>query len=160
ENPDHPSPYVRPHDRGIGRPGDAGGRDDPAVTWLSAAAGSSDWQRRQGRPLDNGPGRRRAAELIAEDPNAPVRGVGRRAGGSPTTVRDVRKRLIRGEEPVPARAPKAYANDSASKLPQPSCDDLRDPRSVEAQPAKQRRSPAMMLDGLVRDPSLRDNELG
>jgi ParB-like chromosome segregation protein Spo0J len=49
------------------------------------------------RPLDSGIGRRRAAELLTEQPEASLRDVARAAGISPATVLDVRKRLERGE---------------------------------------------------------------
>jgi hypothetical protein len=49
------------------------------------------------RPLDGGIGRRRAAEVLTNQPNASLRDVARLAGISPATVLDVRKRLERGE---------------------------------------------------------------
>jgi hypothetical protein len=55
------------------------------------------------RPLDSGIGRRRAAELLAQQPHVSLRDVARAAGISPATVLDVRKRLERGESPVPER---------------------------------------------------------
>lgn len=55
------------------------------------------------RPLDSGVGRRRAAELLTQQPDASLRDVARVAGISPATVLDVRKRLERGESPVPEK---------------------------------------------------------
>ncbi len=55
------------------------------------------------RPLDSGAGRRRAAELLTQQPDASLRDVARAAGISPATVLDVRKRLERGESPVPEK---------------------------------------------------------
>ena len=55
------------------------------------------------RPLDGAEGRRRAAEIISEFPGASLRDVAASAGISPGTVRDVRKRLKRGEDPAQAR---------------------------------------------------------
>ncbi len=55
------------------------------------------------RPLDSGAGRRRAAELLAQQPDASLRDVARAAGISPATVLDVRKRLERGQSPVPQK---------------------------------------------------------
>ncbi|GGV05152.1 winged helix-turn-helix transcriptional regulator [Kitasatospora aureofaciens] len=59
------------------------------------------------RPLDSATGRLRASELIAANPRASLRAIADEAGISPGTVRDVRERLRRGEDPVPAgrRAP-------------------------------------------------------
>jgi ParB-like chromosome segregation protein Spo0J len=74
------------------------------------------------RPVNGAHGRERAAALLAERPGASLREVARGAGVSPGTVRDVRRRLKRGEEPAPA--------------------------------------PAVALEQLLRDPSLRHNEQG
>lgn len=55
------------------------------------------------RPLNSALGRQRASELIAAEPNLSLREIARRAGISQGTARDVRKRISRGEDPVPAR---------------------------------------------------------
>ena len=55
------------------------------------------------RPLDSTTGRRTASRLIAAFPDASLREIARAAGISPATVRDVRERIRRGEDPVPAR---------------------------------------------------------
>lgn len=54
------------------------------------------------RPLNGTRGRRAAAELIAKYPEASLREIAAAAGLSPETVRDVRRRVRRGEEPVPS----------------------------------------------------------
>jgi ParB-like chromosome segregation protein Spo0J len=53
------------------------------------------------RPASSEEGRRRAAELIGQDPSLSLRAVARIARISPETVRDVRGRLERGEGPLP-----------------------------------------------------------
>ncbi|MDG4535701.1 ParB N-terminal domain-containing protein [Streptomyces sp. AV19] len=53
------------------------------------------------RPLDSSQGRVLAAQLVAEMPTASLRQIARLAGISPGTVRDVRTRVSRGEDPVP-----------------------------------------------------------
>lgn len=53
------------------------------------------------RPLNASAGRRRAAELLASAPGASLREIAAAAGISPGTVRDVRARLNRGDDPVP-----------------------------------------------------------
>jgi ParB-like chromosome segregation protein Spo0J len=53
------------------------------------------------RPIDSSAGRQIAGDLIAENPGLSLRQVARRAGISPETVRDVRGRLRRGEDPIP-----------------------------------------------------------
>ncbi|MGI5489876.1 ParB/RepB/Spo0J family partition protein [Microtetraspora malaysiensis] len=55
------------------------------------------------RPLNTVDGRRYASELIALYPDSSSREIARKAGISPSTVRDVRDRLRRGDDPVPAR---------------------------------------------------------
>lgn len=87
------------------------------------------------RPLSGHEGRIRAAEYMRQDPEASLREVARRAGVSPSTASDVRKRLERGEDPVlPSVRPRAAAKPPIA--------------------------PATVLDKLVRDPSLRSNEEG
>ncbi|MGP4111849.1 hypothetical protein ACTWP5_13145 [Streptomyces sp. 4N509B] len=53
------------------------------------------------RPISSAVGRRIAARLLTERPNATLREVARAAGISPGTVRDVRDRLRRGLDPLP-----------------------------------------------------------
>jgi hypothetical protein len=57
------------------------------------------------RPLNSAEGRRLASLVIAARPEASLREVARIAGISPGTVRDVRQRMRRGEDPVPGRHP-------------------------------------------------------
>ncbi|MFI7002378.1 ParB N-terminal domain-containing protein [Nocardia sp. NPDC050175] len=52
------------------------------------------------RPVVADDGRRIAANIIKESPESSLRAVSKRAGVSPSTVRDVRARLSRGEDPV------------------------------------------------------------
>ncbi|MFD9393249.1 ParB/RepB/Spo0J family partition protein, partial [Streptomyces sp. NPDC060000] len=61
------------------------------------------------RPLDSGRRRRRAAAILLGRPDAGLREVARASGLSPATVRDVRRRVERGEDPVPARYREAGA---------------------------------------------------
>ncbi|TMQ89733.1 hypothetical protein ETD83_38635 [Actinomadura soli] len=55
------------------------------------------------RPLDSGDKRRQAAAMINDDPGTSLRTVARATGLSLATVQDVRHRIKRGEDPVPAR---------------------------------------------------------
>ncbi|MWA09116.1 ParB/RepB/Spo0J family partition protein [Streptomyces sp. BA2] len=52
------------------------------------------------RPVDASAGRRRASEVIAMNPDAPLRAIAREAGVSVGTARDVRERLRAGQDPV------------------------------------------------------------
>jgi ParB-like chromosome segregation protein Spo0J len=56
------------------------------------------------RPVDVAMLRSRIAAAITEAPGESLRQIARRVGASPETVRDVRARLARGENPVPAGA--------------------------------------------------------
>jgi hypothetical protein len=100
------------------------------------------------RPVSGIEGRRRAARLMTENPRASLREVARDAGVSPATARDVRLRLERGQEPVPARPNTA----SAGGLPQGP--------GRAAQRCKVPPDAAAVLEKLSRDPSLRHNEQG
>jgi ParB-like chromosome segregation protein Spo0J len=124
------------------------------------------------RPLDSGKGRRRAAELLTEQPEASLRDVARAAGISPATALDVRKRLARGEPPTPQKASKAgigvpgpdtgYGQDSAGTaavVHGHSAEVLR-PGHRPVPPPIVIPDPAATVEKLMRDPSLRGNEKG
>ncbi|MEU4427938.1 helix-turn-helix domain-containing protein [Actinoplanes sp. NPDC024001] len=87
------------------------------------------------RPLDNSVGRLRASALIKQRPEASLREIAREVGVSPATVRDVRQRLERGEDPLPQARPRR-----------------EEPVTREAV--------SHLLQGLQRDPSLRFTESG
>jgi hypothetical protein len=108
------------------------------------------------RPLDASGGRRRAAELLAERPDISLREVARRAGVSVGTVRDVRRRLRDGLDPVlrPRRGTKTRQTGDR----QPS--KTARPNTVRAGAVGQQRPPASILVGLRRDPMLRHSERG
>jgi hypothetical protein len=115
------------------------------------------------RPLNSGEGRQRAAELLARQPEASVRDVARVTGIAPATVLDVRKRLERGEPPVPGKhtangraASGAEANAHGDESSAPAV--RFDPRSASRSTAP--RDPAAAVQKLLRDPSLRSSERG
>ena len=117
------------------------------------------------RPLDSGVGRRRAAELLAQRPEASLRDVARAAGISPATALDVRKRLNRGESPVPAESPpriaarcKMPATDGAEAGPVGTAPPPIWPFGFGSRATAS--NPAAAVEKLLRDPSLRNNELG
>ncbi|MEV4711685.1 ParB N-terminal domain-containing protein [Micromonospora sp. NPDC049374] len=87
------------------------------------------------RPVDNSVGRLRAYALIKQRPEASLREIAREVGVSPSTVRDVRLRLERGEDPLP---------------------QVRQRREKPAV----REAVSRMLQGLQSDPSLRFTESG
>lgn len=55
------------------------------------------------RPVNTAERRRLAGELILKNPDTPLREIAREAEISPATVADVRDRINRGEDPVPAK---------------------------------------------------------
>lgn len=130
-----------------------------AIRWSSTSEipHSDDRVGRDGRvrPLNSAARRQQAALLIAERPDAGLREIARATGLSPATVRDVRMRTERGEDPVPAKY-----RDPAPADPAPASR----PASQVQMPA--RRGAMADIDGkallakLVNDPSLRHSENG
>jgi len=116
------------------------------------------------RPLDSSEARRRAAELLTDQPESSLRDVARAAGISPATVLDVRKRLERGESPVPERS--AGGSNDGSGNGSAATEDggpAQDPRTPSTAPGTRSvvlASPATTVEKLLRDPSLRNNERG
>ncbi len=108
------------------------------------------------RPVDRWSRRREAARLVSERPEASLREIARAAGVSATTVRDVRNRLRRGEDPVITgrlrSALKAATDEGA----------LGELEDGEAKVARRGASTeiAGYLRSLRRDPSLRFSESG
>ncbi|WP_405679145.1 ParB/RepB/Spo0J family partition protein [Streptomyces sp. NBC_01511] len=108
------------------------------------------------RPLNSAEGRRRAAQVLAARPQASLREVARLAGISPATVSDVKRRLAVGEPPVGTlpSAPEADTHARGAVTEEP------------ARPRSQRRAvpvnpdPGHTLEKLLRDPSLRQKQLG
>ncbi|MFI6460979.1 ParB N-terminal domain-containing protein [Streptomyces sp. NPDC050528] len=127
------------------------------------------------RPLNSAAGRLRAAQVLAERPHASLREVARLAGVSPTTVSDVKRRLAVGNPPAGALPPAPEANTDARPVREegtrqrsaPETDSHVRPAPDEtAQPRSQRRAvpaqldPGHALEKLLRDPSLRQKQLG
>lgn len=139
-----------------------------AVIRRSSSEGSPQSNARVGRdgrvrPLDSGAGRRRAAEVMTQQPEASLRDVARASGISPATVLDVRKRLERGESPVPE---KATANAAAKCAGGNGAEDVTAGNGITAQTVRLGSraavppDPAAAVVKLLRDPSLRNNERG
>ncbi|MFI1935584.1 ParB/RepB/Spo0J family partition protein [Streptomyces purpureus] len=128
------------------------------------------------RPLSSAEGRRLAGRLINDTPDASLREVARQAGISPGTVRDVRARLARGEDPVPAGlrtpapAPAAPAGPGAAGTPgtpapaaEPGparpADGTAPHTPAPAHPAEA-AGLENLFRALCRDPALRQSESG
>lgn len=104
------------------------------------------------RPLSTAEGRRQAAGLIREQPEASLREVARAAGISLATVQDVRRRLACGQDPVPAGQREVQPG---TELPPRS--PLR--RSTGTR-SRSPRPPTKLMGHLRQDPSLRFSESG
>jgi ParB-like chromosome segregation protein Spo0J len=112
------------------------------------------------RRTDAASGRRLAGRLVAERPEASLREIARIVGISPETVRDVRDRLGRGEDPVPQGRRNQRRGDSTRH-------DVSHPRSQQGRVVGRIRSgqlshaeQAAIVQALRRDPSLRFSEGG
>ncbi|MER5732102.1 winged helix-turn-helix transcriptional regulator [Streptomyces sp. NPDC002138] len=145
-------------DRAIARASGLGARAVAAIRRRSGD-GTPELNARVGldgkvRPLNSVEGRRRAAELIAENPDASLREIARLAGISPATVSDVRKRLQVGELPVPEKPGEVSTGD------QVSCTVVPVQRRSAPAARLPETDPASLVDRLLLDPSLRYKEEG
>jgi transposase-like protein len=105
------------------------------------------------RPLDSSEGRRRAAQLLTDQPQASLREVAKQAGISPGTVRDVRRRLERGMDPIlNLRNDKGHTDNGS--------DNHGAIRKGQRTIRMERLASASILEKLMRDPSLRHSERG
>ncbi|THA24796.1 transcriptional regulator [Streptomyces sp. RKND-216] len=103
------------------------------------------------RPSSTAAGRVAAAEMIRQNPSASLREISRQAGISVGTVRDVRRRLASGQEPVPERQRKGL--NTSDSIPV-----VVEPQVVEAVSDPAQR--IEMFNRLRKDPSLRLSENG
>jgi ParB-like chromosome segregation protein Spo0J len=104
------------------------------------------------RPVSPAVGRRRAAEFLSLNPRASLREIARVAGVSVTTARDVRRRIDKGESPLPGN------------LADPSNRRSGRPGGAGNAPSERRVAPAIrghdLLQRLRNDPSVRSSERG
>ena len=108
------------------------------------------------RPITAAPGRERAAEALASRPDASLREIARLAGVSPGTVRNVRERLRRGEDPLTVGRPRATGPRPASTGPAGGgagrasrAGSGRRPAARPSGPARGRRPAAHAVGGRV-----------
>lgn len=121
-----------------------------------SAAEQAEVQHRVGRdgrvrPLSTVDGRRFASELITLNPESSSRMIARMAGISPSTARDVRDRLGRGEDPVPTRL------RTDSQVERPTRESKLQERIKGIQSFECRGE---ILGKLSRDPAIRMTEHG
>lgn len=160
-----------------------------------ATGGSGQLRARLGRdgrvrPLDASEGRRRAATLLADQPGATLKEIAQLAGVSVGTVRDVRRRVRSGEDPVPSTRRRSAPRGGGTRheparpvAPAAPVADVTGARGVAgangapdaagapgargaAGPARhggrpdELRPDGAVLAGLKQDPYLRDSEHG
>lgn len=89
--------------------------------------------------------RHRASEMLKENPEATLRKVAEATGLSPTTVRDVKSRMNRGEDPV---IPRQRTRDSQPR------------KRVRTTPINEGWDPLCAIRNLKVDPSFRFNQAG
>jgi DNA-binding CsgD family transcriptional regulator len=136
------------------------------------------------RPLNSAEARRLASDAIAERPHASLREIARAAGLSPSTVRDVRERMRRGEDPVPdsqltdghdgkgatgVRSTGPDAHDDrrlrpGGRHPERSDGRAKPARGLDKNAATAERNTGLsrrrLLENLSKDPSLRFTDSG
>ncbi|WP_037642837.1 ParB/RepB/Spo0J family partition protein [Streptomyces bicolor] len=158
---------THPHmsDRSIARASGLGAKTVAAIRRRSCADPQENARvGRDGRvrPLSSVQGRQRAAEVLAEHPQASLREVARIAGISPMTVSDVRNRLEAGQDPGGTGSVPRQRGDSGTTAAR---ERSSAPLAVAAGPTVRRMQPrqadpAAVLEKLRRDPALRQRESG
>src|SRR6185437_7896301 len=117
------------------------------------------------RPLNAAAGRQLAAQLIGSWPDASLREIAQATGISPSTVREVRARVLRGEDPVPA------SDDSKPHQSKPVGSERDPARRGRGKPSRppavtpavttlESAAVAPVLRALSTDPALRMNDDG
>lgn len=119
------------------------------------------------RPLNGSAGRQRAADAIAQRPDAPLREIARIADVSLGTAHDVRLRLRRGEDPAPTRSRSLrttgdQACSAPSCAPDPAGDVVlpAEPATEETPSGSDMVDLFAMLRKLAKDPALRHTDQG
>ncbi|MEU5160252.1 ParB/RepB/Spo0J family partition protein [Streptomyces sp. NPDC020875] len=118
------------------------------------------------RPLSTAGARREAQRLLAGSPGSSLREIARRTGLAPATVRDVRNRMLRGEDPVPARqrAGERHLRDRTEPGAAPEPPAVRDRNGEGGAGAgggdRGGQDPADVYRRLCGDPAMRQSETG
>jgi ParB/Sulfiredoxin domain len=106
------------------------------------------------RPVDGSVGRRLAFKIMSDNPSLSLRQVAQAAGISPETVRDVRNRLHRGDDPVPRRRRRERAGHNGAHASRPVA------RGSAGKPDGTGAGQAQAVERLRADPALRLTETG
>ncbi|MEU3598943.1 ParB N-terminal domain-containing protein [Streptomyces sp. NPDC006798] len=114
------------------------------------------------RPLSTAGGRREAQRLLACSPGSSMREIARRTGLAPATVRDVRNRMLRGEDPVPARqrAGERHRDRTEPGAAAPEQPAARDRDVSNGASGGGGQDPADVYRRLCGDPAMRQSETG
>lgn len=140
--------YPQWSDRAIAAAAGLSAKTVGAIRWCATGDSPQSHSRvgRDGRvrPLSSAEGRRQASAIIRERPGDSLRQIASASGVSPGTVRDVRERMARGEDPV---RPRRRQRD-------------RGEAPVEPPPERTEDELAELLSRLKHDPSLRGTEVG
>jgi ParB-like chromosome segregation protein Spo0J len=128
------------------------GVSDKTVASLRSTAESPRSNARTGadgrrRPVDGANRRRRAAQLVEHLPDTPIREIAKQAEISVATALDVRRRVARGEDPVPPGVTRLRSVSGSA------------PRSRSTRRYRA-RDPHLVLQVLRADPALRSSETG
>lgn len=114
------------------------------------------------RPINGTQGRILASQLIISNPALSLRQVARLAGISPETVRNVRKRLERGDEPIPEQI--SAQGDGSKERSAHRGTYLRPTLRIARPPIRDVRPPhtdvTMAIERLQADPALRFSDTG
>jgi ParB-like chromosome segregation protein Spo0J len=108
------------------------------------------------RPLNSGPMRQQAAAMINGNREVALREVARATGLSVATVRDVRQRIDRGENPVPEKY-QAQSSKGSGVTPSPPRPPRPRQRPWRAGTSAERQA---LLTKLRHDPALKFSEAG
>jgi ParB-like chromosome segregation protein Spo0J len=106
------------------------------------------------RPLRSADGRRIARDALVEHPDASLKEIAKIAGISPATVRNVRERMQRGEDPVSTR------HSNGKPTSEEHTDAVAQSHVRSRVRDGSRRTPISLLQSLRKDPSLRLSESG
>jgi ParB-like chromosome segregation protein Spo0J len=132
------------------------GLSAPTISGIRArspATGQPEPEARRGRdgrvrPLSTAEGRRKAGQLIGSRPGLSLRKIAKETGISISTARDVRMRVQRGEDPVPARSAERLQAGKRQSRGQIAVGYRIDSKYVA------------YMQGLENDPSLRFTDIG
>jgi ParB-like chromosome segregation protein Spo0J len=111
------------------------------------------------RPVSSTEGRQIAGEMMTDNPHLSLRQVAKAAGISPETVRDVRGRLRRGEDPVLPKQQGPRNSDNDGSYRPPTQRGARGTTEPVVVPMPVQDLPGVILQ-LRSDPALRFNEAG